>query len=139
VSVTVLAGHHGGLILRLKNDDTGEEISDSLNREAAEALIEQASATLRCNAPDPQAGKAASYSHWTSIHAAGQCAVCNEWEQRRAGHVCIDCDGGPGPCTCQIAERPHLAHQTMVLGVCRDCYGPAEGMICRDCLMKRGA
>jgi hypothetical protein len=108
VSVTVLAGHHGGLILRLKNDDTGEEVSDSLTRDMAEALIEQASATLRCAPPDPNAGKAASYSHWTSIHAAGQCAVCNEWEQRRAGHVCIDCDGGSGPCTCQIAERPYL-------------------------------
>jgi hypothetical protein len=139
MSVTVLSGPNGGLIVRLQNDLTGEVMADLLTREQAEALIEQATATLRCAPLDPNAGKAASFSHWTSIHAAGQCAVCNEWEQRRAGHVCIDCDGGPGPCTCQIAERPHLAHQTMVLGVCRDCYGPAEGMICRDCLMKRGA
>jgi hypothetical protein len=108
VSVTVLAGPDGGLFLRVQNDVTGEVAGEVVPREAAEALIEQASATLRCATLDPDAGKVTSFSRWTAEHAAGECAICNEWEQRRAGHVCIDCDGGPGPCACQIAERPHL-------------------------------
>jgi hypothetical protein len=91
VSVTVLAGHHGGLILRLKNDDTGEEVSDSLTRDMAEALIEQASATLRCAPPDPNAGAVASLEAWNRRHASG---------------ACPDCDPTPAPCVCQIAEPP---------------------------------
>jgi hypothetical protein len=71
MSVTVLSGPAGGLIVRMENDVTGEVMADLLTRDAAEALIEQASVTLRCAPLDPNAGKAASFSHWTSIHAAG--------------------------------------------------------------------
>jgi hypothetical protein len=122
--ITVLSGPGGGLIVRMQNDVTGEVMADLLTRDAAEAFIEQASATLRCAPLDPHAKAVASLE---------------AWKARRAGHICRDCDDNDLPCTCQIAERPHLAHQTMVLGVCRDCHGPAEGIICPDCLMKRGA
>jgi hypothetical protein len=110
MSVTVLSGPNGGLIVRMENELTGEVMADLLPRDMAEALIEQASATLRCAPLDPHAGKAASFSHWTSIHAAGQCAVCNEWEQRRVGRTCCDCTAGEtaGPCECQLRERPYL-------------------------------
>jgi hypothetical protein len=90
--ITILSGPNGGLIVRIKNA-TGEEISDSLPREAAEALIEQASATLHCAPLDPHAKAVASLE---------------AWKARRAGHICRDCDDNDLPCTCQIAERPYL-------------------------------
>ncbi|WP_407540493.1 hypothetical protein Q0M94_03580 [Deinococcus radiomollis] len=124
--ITVLAGSNGGLIIRLKNDATGEEVSDLLTRDAAETLIEQASATLRCAPLDPHAKAVASFE---------------AWKARRAGHTCSDCDDSDLPCTCQIAERPYLStgSMEMTLGICRDCGGLAEGMICAPCLAQRGA
>jgi hypothetical protein len=74
--------------------------------EAGERLIEHARA-LKALA-DPDAQKAASLAQWKAEHTTGQCPTCNEWEQRRAGRTCLDCQGGTGPCACQLEERPHL-------------------------------
>ena len=74
-------------------------------REAAGQLLDHADAIEKS---DPHADRVATQNRWEAVHRAGECATCNEWEQRRAGRSCMDCDGGPGPCTCQIAERPHL-------------------------------
>lgn len=93
MSVTVLAGSDGGLFLRIQNDVTGELATEVLTRDAAEALVEQATATLRCAPLDPHARAVASFE---------------AWKARRAGHTCSDCDDSDLPCTCQIAERPHL-------------------------------
>ena len=53
--ITVLAGTNGGLIVRMKNADTGEVMSDLLTRDAAETFIAQARATLRCAPLEPHA------------------------------------------------------------------------------------
>ena len=89
----VLAGPNGGVTLELKHLVTEAREVILLTPEQVEVVVEQVTATLRCNAPDPHA-KAV-----TSLAA---------WKARRAGHTCSDCDDSDLPRTCQIAERPHL-------------------------------
>ena len=100
MSVTVLAGRDGGLYFLIQNDVTGEVADEVVPREAAEALIEQASATLRCAPLDTHAGAVARMAVWNDRHASGQCP---------------DCDPRPAPCICEIAE-PLIgrAHSSLV-------------------------
>ncbi len=104
MSVTVLTGPNGGLFLRIQNDVTGEVAGEVVPREAAEALVEQASATLRCAPLDPCAG------------AVARMAV---WDQRHAGGQCPDCDPRPAPCICEIADpligRAHSRAEISIL------------------------
>jgi len=91
--ITVLTGPDGGLIVRMQNDVTGEVMADLLTRDAAEALIEQARAILRCAPLDPHAGAVASLE---------------VWKARRAGRTCCDCTAGEtaGPASASCASGP---------------------------------
>ncbi|MGY2892515.1 hypothetical protein [Deinococcus sp. UYEF24] len=68
----VLAGPNGGVTLELSNPVTEAKEVVNLPREQAEALVEQVTATLRCNAPDPYKPAADRFDVWTAAQTAAR-------------------------------------------------------------------
>lgn len=93
VSLHTLAHEPAMIGLRIECPVTGQVLTVALTPEQQGELRAGLSVHLTAGPADPHAGAV---------------QRLEDWKARRAGQTCIDCDGGPGPCICQIAERPHL-------------------------------